>query len=188
MFRIVIALVFIVLALAVCRGAKKRITLEGEGCVLWQRVFLWVLFAAWICAVVYYGFLIRQPGEHGGMNTEPFWEIKRAVRLLGPTIFSGLGIASRTVFMDIVLNILLFVPFGMMLPVLFLRLPRILVVPLGLLGSVCIEGVQYLTRLGMADVDDLINNTIGALLGLILYLLFIRSAGKSRKDTDKFDI
>ena len=182
MFRIVVAIVFIILTLVVCRRAQKSQSLCDDGRVLWSCVLLWIFAIAWLCAVVYYGFLIRQPGEHGGMNTEPFWEIKRAVRLLGPTIFSGFRIASRTVFMDIVLNILLFVPFGMMLPVLFLRLPRILVVPLGLLCSLCIEAIQYLTRLGMADVDDLINNTIGALLGFLIYLLFIRHSEKSVDD------
>lgn len=188
MFRVVVAIVFIVLTFAVCRRVQKSLNGAEEERGRWPRAMLWILAAAWVFAVVYFAFLIRQPGEHGGVNTQPFWEVRRAFRLLGPSIFDGIRIASRTVFMDIVLNILLFVPFGMMLPVLFPRMRRIFVVPLGFLGSVCIEGFQYITHLGMADVDDLINNTIGTLLGLIIYLLFIRSAGKSRKDTDKFDI
>ena len=163
----VIALVFIILVFAVCRREQGCLKAGGEGRVLWPRVLLWILAAAWVCVVVYYGFLIRQAGYHGGVNTQPFWEIKRAFRLLGPTIFDGIRIASRTVFMDLILNILLFVPFGMMLP---------------LLCSALIEGVQYLTQLGMTDVDDLINNTLGTLIGLLLFLLFIRPAGRKNID------
>ena len=174
MFRIVVAIVFIILTVLVCRRAQKSQSLCDDGRVLWSCVLLWIFAIAWLCAVVYFAFLIRQPGEHGGINTEPFWEIKRSIKLLGPTILSGFRITSKSLFMDIVLNILLFVPFGMIVPVLFQKLRRILVVPLGLFCSLCIEAIQYLTRLGMADVDDLINNTIGALLGFLIYLLFVK--------------
>ena len=182
MFRIVVAIVFIILTLVVCRRAQKSQSLCDDGRVLWSCVLLWIFAIAWLCAVVYFAFLIRQPGDHGGINTEPFWEAKRAFTLLGPTILSGFKITSKALFMDIVLNILLFVPFGMIVPVLFQKLRRIWVVPLGLLCSFCIEGIQYLTALGMADVDDLINNTIGALLGFLIYLLFIRHSEKSVDD------
>ena len=182
MFRIVAAIVFIALVFAVCRREQRGLNAGGESSAVWPRVLLWVMAAAWLFVVVYYGFLIRQPGYHGGVNTQPFWEIKRAFRLLGPSVFDGIRIASRVVFMDLVLNILLFVPFGMMMPLLFPRLPRILVVPLGLLCSTLIEGVQYLTQLGMTDVDDLINNTLGTLIGLLLFLLFIRPTGKKNID------
>ena len=67
----------------------------------------------------------------------------------------------------IILNILLFVPFGYLVPSLFPRLRH--VVLLAFCVSLIIEVLQLVTRLGYADVDDLINNTIGAAIGTLIY-------------------
>ena len=46
---------------------------------------------------------------------------------------------------------------------------------LGLAFSLTIELLQLITRLGYADVDDLINNTLGAAIGFLSYKLFLNS-------------
>lgn len=40
---------------------------------------------------------------------------------------------------------------------------------LGFAASFCVEIVQLVTRLGFADVDDLMNNTVGSVLGYLIY-------------------
>ncbi|MCM3574045.1 VanZ family protein [Mesobacillus subterraneus] len=70
------------------------------------------------------------------------------------------------------LNALLFVPFGLFLSMKksYLQSKTIfkIVVVSGLLLSVSIESIQYTLPLGRsADIDDVILNTIGALLGFI---------------------
>ncbi|RKJ75568.1 VanZ family protein [Butyricicoccus sp. 1XD8-22] len=73
-----------------------------------------------------------------------------------------------------VLNVLLFLPLGMLVPALWGRCGsvwRILAYGCGL--SLTVELSQLLNR-RRTDIDDLLLNTLGALLGLLLYRLYRR--------------
>ncbi|MCG2618145.1 VanZ family protein [Terrimonas sp. NA20] len=75
-------------------------------------------------------------------------------------------------FMNIGGNILGFVPLGFLLPLVFFRRGRlVLTVGTIFLISFLFESVQRYTGLGVFDVDDLLLNTVGGLLGYIFYLL-----------------
>lgn len=63
-------------------------------------------------------------------------------------------------------NLALFVPMGMALPCLFKKLNRFWKVILTVLGMVVIiELVQGLLRVGSIDIDDVIFNVVGAMIG-----------------------
>lgn len=68
------------------------------------------------------------------------------------------------------LNILMFVPFGYLLPQ-FRRLSWRRVVLSGFLFSLLIETSQLIFRFGVFQTDDLIDNTLGAGLGYLLYYI-----------------
>lgn len=69
---------------------------------------------------------------------------------------------------DIVLNILLFIPLGVLLPLLYKRYNDISKTILtAFLISVSIESIQMFGR-GASDINDLIANTIGACLGYLI--------------------
>ena len=74
-------------------------------------------------------------------------------------------------------NILVFVPMGMLLPLVWHR-PRSALATIGaaLAASVVIEVIQYLQQsMGMqrsVDVDDVILNVFGALIGYMLFTFF----------------
>ncbi len=71
--------------------------------------------------------------------------------------------------MDTVLNIILFLPFGFFLPLLYRKYNRaIQVVFAGFLLSLSIEVLQMF-GMGTTDINDLITNTIGAFLGYGIY-------------------
>jgi len=70
------------------------------------------------------------------------------------------------------LNMLLFVPAGVFLTV-ALRRPVAVLVGLASM-SFAIEAIQSLTRLGTADVRDLVANTIGAAVGVVLASVIVR--------------
>lgn len=72
-------------------------------------------------------------------------------------------------YLNIYGNILLFVPLPVILMILFKVRNRWLVFALCVLASACIEGVQYVLKIGVADSDDVILNTCGAALGIIGY-------------------
>ncbi len=64
----------------------------------------------------------------------------------------------------IFMNILVFVPFGFMLPwsaeMKFWQTALI-----GFVFSVCIEALQYILKVGLCEFDDVFNNTLGTVLG-----------------------
>lgn len=67
---------------------------------------------------------------------------------------------------------MVFVPFGMFLPRLFRRCKNVLFVTLlSLELSLIVEVIQLVSRVGSFDVDDLLLNTIGGMLGYLIYKL-----------------
>ncbi len=75
------------------------------------------------------------------------------------------------------LNVVMFVPFGFLLPLIWKnlgRLPRVAAAGLGF--STIIEVGQLFSFRG-TDVDDLLMNTLGAVIGLLIYKLWDRLTG-----------
>lgn len=86
------------------------------------------------------------------------------------------------VWLNPLLNIAMFVPLGVFLPLAakpFRRWYWMLAAGAG--TSLFIEVTQYIFGRGQADVDDLICNTLGAVLGYCLCMLFVSLAGKRWK-------
>jgi glycopeptide antibiotics resistance protein len=82
-------------------------------------------------------------------------------------------------FVNLMGNVVIFVPFGLMVPLLFpktRRFARMLLLSAGL--SLFIEIMQFITRTGVFDVDDIILNTIGGATGYagwrLLFALWYR--------------
>lgn len=70
---------------------------------------------------------------------------------------------------DTILNVVLFVPLGFFLPLLYEKYNRISSVALtGFLFSLSVEIVQMFGR-GSTDINDLMTNTAGACLGYFIY-------------------
>lgn len=83
--------------------------------------------------------------------------------------FMGLGNSLY----NVVGNILLFVPVGFFIPLLFKKeedLKKILMY--GFIGSLAVEVIQYFTAINITDIDDIIFNTLGAGLGFVCYKCF----------------
>ena len=99
------------------------------------------------------------------VNLKPFATILPALRH-GPGTF---------VFANLVGNLLAFVPLGLLLPIAFRRLAWPLVIVAGLLLSVAIETTQYMLSINLghgyraADIDDVIVNVAGTVVGLVLF-------------------
>lgn len=74
---------------------------------------------------------------------------------------------------NIVLNILLFVPFGFLLPLGIRFFRRFWVTYLtGLAVTVLIESTQLILAGGGAEADDILNNFLGTMIGYGIYVLF----------------
>ncbi len=69
-------------------------------------------------------------------------------------------------------NILLFMPLGFSIPLRFQVNKFWKVMLLGFFTSCLVEVIQLFTSIRSFDVDDLILNTFGAIIGFVLYRLF----------------
>lgn len=75
---------------------------------------------------------------------------------------------------NLILNICMFVPWGFLLPLWGGRFRKFTwTVGSGLLGTLLIEGTQFVFERGVVEFDDIFNNTLGTLIGygLIMALL-----------------
>lgn len=79
---------------------------------------------------------------------------------------------SLTEWRNIILNILMFVPFGIFLPLLFKIMQKFWKVYLAGLGlTLLIEILQLLLKRGIFEPDDILGNTVGAMIGYGVYCL-----------------
>ncbi len=83
---------------------------------------------------------------------------------------------------DTLLNIVLFIPFGFLVPLLYKKYykPNKIVL-LGFMFSLSIETIQMF-GMGSTDINDLITNVIGTFLGCCIY----KSISKKSGDCEKF--
>lgn len=96
------------------------------------------------------------------LNMVPLRTIRRYINLLSAENISLRGVAA----VNLVGNVLLFVPFGFLPPASFAALrtwPRVLGV--AALSLIAVELLQALLLVGACDVDDLLLNLIGTALG-----------------------
>lgn len=87
--------------------------------------------------------------------------------------------------LNLLLNVAAFVPWGVLLPLLLgrrQRRPLLTATLAGLALSLAIESAQYFTGRGCFDLDDLFTNTLGAFLGGCCVLACIRGFSRSRRE------
>lgn len=80
---------------------------------------------------------------------------------------------------EIIENILIFIPLGLLLKMKDLSSQKIFL--LGFLLSFTYEFLQYIFSIGVSDITDIITNTIGAILGSLVYSIlshFIHNKSK----------
>lgn len=116
----------------------------------------------------------RVPAENATLIYIPFQAAKKAFQFDGfiilALLYGKIILVNAEALAGIILNILLFIPLGYLFPVLVPKCrtwPKMIL--LGFVTSLTIETIQLFTHLGWFDVDDLIHNTIGAMLGYLAY-------------------
>ena len=125
------------------------ICLIGIGLMLPRRLKLLLL----ICYCVFIAYMTILTREHTAyrINLELFWSYKQFL------VSSGRRL-------EVLNNVLLFVPFAALLFSLWPRFWRVCTVTI--LVSILIEVVQLVLRAGVCQLDDVLNNGLGGLLGI----------------------
>ena len=81
-------------------------------------------------------------------------------------------LTKRNMLVNVIGNIAMFIPTGIILPIISRKLDRFgKVVAVGALISLCIEVLQLLFSERTTDINDLILNTIGTAVGFCIFLL-----------------
>lgn len=79
----------------------------------------------------------------------------------------------------VILNILLFVPLGYLLPLSIKKTDKwYLILAIGIVFSAIIETTQLITHRGWFDVDDIIHNGVGTIIGWLGYRRWLRPLNK----------
>ena len=139
----------------------------------------WVAFIFYIGLLVYFTIFAESMGRTVPIvsssyryNLVPLKEIKR---FLCNTDTLGW----EPVILNIAGNVIAFIPFGYFLPRLFkYRIQFLKAVLVSFDLSLAIEIIQLLSRVGSFDVDDLILNTLGGIIGYILCAIVWRERRK----------
>lgn len=132
-----------------------------------------VLLVLYLACLIYFMFFSESYGRtevhvEYRYNLVFFREIRRFL-----TYRDILGMPA--VLLNVVGNVVVFIPYGCGLPLLFERLQsfwRIAV--LSFAASLLAETMQLILRVGCFDVDDLLLNTVGGCAGYLIFLLMRR--------------
>lgn len=82
---------------------------------------------------------------------------------------------------ELILNVLVFIPFGLYLGALFPQWSWRRSLLASFLTSLAFETIQFVWKIGAFDITDIITNTTGGLIGWILFLLLQkRTAGANK--------
>lgn len=134
-----------------------------------KTVFLYGVFICYILLLIKILFLSRVSLlENRSINLIPFYSIKEY-------IFSNSATIKKFAFGNVVGNIVIFIPLGTYLS-LFKNDKRVLTnLLLIFIVSLFVEIIQGILGIGASDIDDIILNCLGGLIGIIGYkfLLFI---------------
>ena len=163
------------------------VILLGLIIVLWldlrkkdSRTIVKIITGVYVIGVMYFTLFSREPSGSNRINLILFDSWYRSLRYPVDTanfmhnLLTGQYDLVFTTLKPIetaLLNIMLFIPFGYILP-LHLQKKRSrlkTVIGYSIICSLCIEIIQTITSLGWFDIDDLFCNIVGSIIGFTLY-------------------
>ena len=135
----------------------------------------YVLFTIYLIALTWIllfklGVHFSNMGNSRSINLIPFREL---------LILNG-----KIDFAEMIMNVVIFVPLGIYAGIVFKRWITAKKLFLFFLISLIIEGIQLILALGVFDITDIINNTLGGIIGLMIYEgieKVFKNSGKAQK-------
>lgn len=136
------------------------------------RIISWFIFIVYLIFLVYFLFFSEQlgrvPSDDYKYSLIPFKEIRRY-------LVYWREIGAVYVLLNLFGNMVCFVPFGFVLPIISKAQRRFgKILALSFFSSLLVELIQLVSKVGSCDVDDILLNTLGGILGYGLFCLFHR--------------
>lgn len=123
-----------------------------------------ILFMIYALTLIYVLFFYStRMYTYNNVNLIPFKTIKLYIHYYSHFTF-------KSWFLNLFGNIIMFIPFGYILPIICSYFRRFIpIFILGLFTTCSVEILQNYLRVGEMDIDDVILNITGVILGFILY-------------------
>lgn len=138
------------------------------------HILFYTVLAGYLLILLDTVFFARTGSSFRSVNIIPFASIQQYINVDN-------GIRVKLVDMNIWGNILMFVPLGIYSMIFAKKKTIARNLAIVAAASLFIEIIQYVFALGSSDIDDLILNTAGGLIGIIIYTLLY----KIWKDAEK---
>ena len=160
---------------------------KAEALLRLRRALLYAAFGAYLLIFGWLVFFSRSASEDYQVHAALFEDLSRSIRIdlgfLGiiRSVFtdgfrealSHIRIISPANIYQFYMNVMLFVPMGYLLPYIseWVRAKvRVRPAVICFFISLAVENIQLITRRGLYDIDDLAANTLGGVIGQLLYI------------------
>ena len=175
--------IFVVVLYVICILCLERKNIKKNRLSIHVRnSVVWFLLGVYLAVMFVTVFLSREPGSRQGIDM---------------TLFGTWGVTPQA-HAFVIENVLLFVPFGILYPFAMTSAGRACIdthscgriasrftVLLGFIISVGIETVQLITERGYCQLDDVVMNTLGSLVGYVIFLAIDRVFRRNVPDETK---
>lgn len=124
--------------------------------IFWLRLIAYFFFIIYAYCVLQLTIFNRESGNFGGIDWRLFarWHENDAQKAF------------------LIANIIMFIPLGILMPFLCKWTKHILIsLPIATLSSIAIEAIQLKYQIGSCQLDDVVVNTLGFLIGFLVYLI-----------------
>lgn len=178
-------LLLVSIGLTVCMIIITRLLINSLSSEQFRSVMRW-LIPAYLLLNLYFTLLMRTPSDDYPIILVPLhsyfavlgWDIQKfseAAQLFQGTWSEPVAWTLEPL-VGVAQNLVLFMPFGFLLCGAAKRSRTAGILLLGLLLSLLIEMAQLLLRLGWFEVDDVLHNALGTLLGVQMYRRMVARA------------
>lgn len=150
-------------------GIGGILILHKKGKIVKRHPGWWIALWVYTIFILYITVLGRYSFEDFRARLMPFESYRE--------VFAG----SSSELRGIVLNVVLFVPFGFLTACCFQdKKPVWIALCAGLILTVSVEVLQYLTRTGTLETDDVMHNMLGTVLGVLIWYVLNKLINRKR--------
>lgn len=181
-YSIIFCILYVIIKIIYCKKKLIKIEYKKEIINIIFYSYLAGLLSQTILPIINIGivdgkvFIDIATYGNGRINIIPFRTIMEYVKGINDT--RGIETVSISK-INVIANIGLFIPFGLLFPVCVRKIDNKYTILIGTLLSLFIEVIQIFIKRG-TDIDDVILNTIGVLVGWLIFIFVLRPRYKAK--------
>lgn len=146
-----------------------------------HKILLWIVMIVYLIALFYFLFFSESMGRTIGTDRYRYNLV--LFKEIGRFFIFWKNVGFGAAFLNIGGNVVAFLPFGCLLATLLNPKEKWYLIALFSFElSLCVELMQLISKLGCFDVDDLLLNTLGGMLGYFIYWLWKKWIMKMRQN------